>query len=192
MINLFTTYFISDSKARQDEIDFCLVENSRNRFVDRICLVVNDDDISRPTFNDFFGCIANLSGPNDINIIANSDIYFDETLGLALDIPEKTVYALTRWDRVANGRLIFRPIVGSQDVWIFRGVPKGIRGGFQIGIYACDNRLAWEIRAAGYNLLNPSRLIKAIHHHPSGVKTYSSIPPVPPPYASVPIQDTLK
>ena len=36
-----------------------------------------------------------------------------------------------------------------------------------MGIRGCDNRLAYEIKEAGYKILNPSKSIVTVHIHSS-------------------------
>ena len=129
--------------------------------------------------------------PNDINIISNLDIYFNDTINLVREMGVKDVYALTRWE-IDNGEIVpfehkhhynaEAKAKHSQDVWVFNGVPKGILGNFQIGVPGCDNRIAWEINNARYRLSNPSDKIQCIHKHKEEKRHYTIKKPIPPPY----------
>jgi len=183
-MNLFINYFQCGDKERQKELDFCFNTNIESGIFNKI---INFDD--RPTYNDFFN--ATKVYPNDINIFANSDIYFNDTINLVREMGVKDAYALTRWE-IDNGEIVpfeekhhynaEAKAKHSQDVWVFNGVAKNIRGNFQIGVPGCDNRIAWEINNAGYRLSNPSDKIQCIHKHAEQARNYNIKKPIPPPY----------
>jgi hypothetical protein len=159
MIRLFINRYKDSSPLRQAELDEALCRNFANPAFD--CVQQLD---GRPTFADFFAA----AHPDSVTVIANSDIAFDASISLASDIGPDEAYALSRWDgdSIQNS--------DSQDVWIFRGVPKpGMFLDFTPGVCGCDNRLAWELMHAGYRVSNPSLSIKANHLHASGVRHYA-------------------
>ena len=70
-------------------------------------------------------------------IVANADIFFDETLALLEEEPlAGRMLCLSRWDQAADGT--FRHFVwpDSQDAWIFENADPSNRGEF----------LPWETR----------------------------------------------
>lgn len=166
-MNLFINYYLSDT--RQDELDECLFQNIENPLIDQIFLIfdrfIHFDSPKvkvlqwsfRPTFQDMYDLTLHSTG---INIIANADIYFDETLELAKGIKENEVYALTRWD---NGKQIMG--WDSQDAWLINGKLKVSGCNFPQAVAGCDNAFAARLQDAGYKVLNPSKDIKAIHLH---------------------------
>jgi len=181
LINLFLNSFKSDDKERQKEFDFCIEKNIENPFIDKIYFLKSTKENSifnRPTYSDFFREMAKF--PSDINIIANSDIYFDETVQLADRIQGREVWCLTRWEKMKrfdeklqkevdvimyfNRRNPFDEPKWSQDAWVVRGGPN-IEANFGLGIAGCDNKIAYLFRGAGYNVRNPSYSIRAIHVH---------------------------
>lgn len=188
-INLFVSYFNSRDIARQKEIDYCYNTNKDSGFFDS---VINFH--SWPMYDDFFNETKNYS--KDINVLANADIYFNETILYARDINPNESYALTRWEESEGEVIPFdqkhqynnnAKAMHSQDVWIFNGETKGINGAFPIGVPGCDNRIAYEIGLAGYQLKNPSNVIQCIHKHKSDSRNYNRHPnygreKVPPPY----------
>lgn len=183
-INLFINYFQCGDAERQKELDFCFNTNIESGLFKKI---INFDD--RPTYNDFFN--ATKAYPNDINIFANSDIYFNDTINLVREMGVKDAYALTRWELHKDKVVRFEEkhhynaeakAKHSQDVWVFNGVAKNIRGNFQIGVPGCDNRIAWEINNSGYRLSNPSDKIQCIHKHKEEKRHYTIKKPIPPPY----------
>ena len=199
MINLFISYFTHPNSRRQAEIDQCLLFNLNNNYIDKIyCIIDNCDNLNdkiftnpkiekyfileRPTYNTFFELANKVNKPNDISIISNSDIYFDETLTkLPIIMTFNRALALTRWN-VNLDRIDFFNRDDSQDCWIFKGQIKEIDGSFQLGRAGCDNRIAYEIKKAGYEILNPSRTIKAYHLHSSNIRDYIPKNAIQPPY----------
>lgn len=177
MINLFFNYY--ESPTRQHEIDYCLEQNKK--VFDNVIILEG-----RPTFKGLFK-LTDLY-PSDVNCFCNSDIYFKaETIHLLNTIKENECYALTRYD-LKDGKDIFFGRRDSQDAWIFRGVIKPINADFKPGMWGADNRLAYEIKKAGYKISNPSLDIKTIHVHEvdnrDQVRTKENT--VPPPYFLLP------
>lgn len=190
MINLFINPFTHENASRQKEIDFCMRKNVENKLIDKI-IQVNKN--SRSTYGDFFKIMSQY--PNDINIIANLDIYFDETIELAKDIKTMECYALTRWENYNGSVIDFNsrhgrpsPPQWSQDAWIFKGFPDDkdfdtvvainskSRSNetipFSLGIPGCDNKIAAMLKEKKYNVTNPSLSIKAIHVHKNESRSY--------------------
>lgn len=160
-INLLINWF--DSTVRPQEFDTCLKRNLR-----LFHRVVNLN--GRPTFTDFFRCASKF--PDDINVVANLDIYFDDTINLAQWIDQDTVYCLTRWEDTGSRVIQFKdrhnghPGEWTQDAWIFTGNRiLEVCAPFCLGERGCDNHLAWLFKQAGFNVLNPSLDIRAIHLH---------------------------
>jgi hypothetical protein len=174
-INLFSSYYQVSDPERQAEIDFCRKANNGNKFIDAIYYF----EAGRPTYADFFSWMREF--PNDINILANSDIYFDETLELVKSIDVRTCYALTRWEEREEGIVPFEKghthngakAKQSQDVWVFLGEPRIKDGNFCLGQPGCDNKIAYLIRLNGYQVTNPSLSIRAIHRHKEDARTYN-------------------
>jgi hypothetical protein len=158
MKTLFVNWFDHPNPARAAEFDKCLKRNFQ--VFERVVVLKG-----RPTFQDFFREFA-----PGINIIANLDIYFDETIELA-NPDSLEVYALTRHEELPDGRIVTfadrhygHPGEYSQDAWIF-GEKPDIFADFCIGQRGCDNHLAYLLHEAGYRVTNPSMDIRAIHLH---------------------------
>lgn len=183
IIRLFYNYYEDKDPERKKEIDFCFQKNKENPLLD---IVVIDSD-ETPTYNYFFEKINKITGPNDINIICNSDIFFDDTISLANKIGSKDMYALSRWDWINETSIKHRAIRNSQDVWIMRGKVENVNGDFKLGIPYCDNRIAFEFTNVGYKVSNPSLSIKTYHVHNSGVRHYKNNEKVPGNYIFVDI-----
>jgi hypothetical protein len=186
MISLFTTYYEEKNPLRKSELDYCIDHNVNSLYIDRIYILNESCEnfispkitsikiCKRPTYNDFFKLVNQETSQDDINIIANSDIYFDSSISIiANKINNNTCFALTRWED--NILPYFYKTDSSQDVWIFKGKVKTVKGNFTIGRWACDNKIAYEIKNAGYKILNPSLSIFAYHLHNSGVRNYQPV-----------------
>ena len=184
-INLFISYYQCGDPERQEELDFCYNTNKMSGLFNEI---INFTD--RPKYNDFFE--ATKSYPNDINILANADIYFNESIERVKTMLSMEAFALTRWEINEDGNIVSFDDMHqynrgaqarhSQDVWVFNGVVNGIYGDFHIGRPGCDNRIAFEIMRAGYILSNPSHDIKCIHKHKNTERNYTMGELVPKPY----------
>lgn len=196
MNNLLINYFNHPNKLRAREIDLCLKRNVKNPHIDRIIvftesvLPTNSHKITeihilrRPTYQDFFDLTRDYDN-NDVNVIANSDIYFNETFKAFDNINTNTCYALTRHEFLKGKIVDFFsanncPPHYSQDVWAFRGhvkvrncdrvIAQNLRNNnfeeipFNLGVPGCDNVIANRLSSV-YALKNPYSLIKCIHLH---------------------------
>jgi len=193
-MNLFINLYKTHNHIRQKEIDYCLQKNMDNPLIDVYVMNegvalpshINQRFVTkRPTYNDMFEWANEVGG---ISIIANNDIYFDESIALAESILDGECYALTRYNVEAG---LESKIGGSQDVWIFKDEIK-VDAPFNMGVLGCDNRVAYEIDKAGYFVTNPAKDIITYHHHQSNHRTYSKENKIPPPYKIIPITKQYK
>ncbi|HMD53702.1 MAG TPA: tetratricopeptide repeat protein [Phycisphaerae bacterium] len=196
MISLYVNHYAAGDQKRQAEIDQCLRNNFENPLIDRIIILAQSApelrkdlqhpqavwrDIDcrnkleqRPAFGDFFACINELTtAPDEIHIVAHSDVYFDESLGSVRDLNlELVCLALTRWE--INKKREFHPHLWdtSQDAWIFQGHIRPVGDvDIPIGAPGAEGRLTWRLRQGDYKVVNPSLDLKSIHLHASGVHT---------------------
>lgn len=198
MVNLYTSFYQDKSPIRQKELLYCLKQNINNPLIDNIYLIVENEvklplsdkliviNQPRPTYRNFFDLVnSTVTSPNDISIISNTDIYFDESLS-KIDLHDRQCLALSRWDKRKDGLRLHNERY-SQDTWIFKGKIRNVRFcDFYLGIPGCDNRIAYELNRAGYRLFNPATKIKTIHYHQSDLHNYNSeTPKVPKPYLYV-------
>ena len=180
-IHLYTTFYPEKTPDRLRELQASLKKNSDNSSINTITVFNEEGDLSsfkssklqiisieqRPTYQDFINYInANLN-PDDILIIANTDIYFDKNIEVLKHINLKnTCLALSRWDTAdtIKPKLYYRS--DSQDVWVFKGpIKPELKADFPLGVPGCDNRLLYLLKEAGYRVLNPAFSIKAFHIH---------------------------
>jgi len=132
-------------------------------------------DKGRATFSDLFRYTReSLSGEKCI--IANSDIFFDETLGVISDVDLGSIgISLSRWDVKSNGDIELFRRADSQDSWMFKSpVSKEIeeKSNFYLGRMGCDNALAWIMHKGGMKLTNPALQIVSKHLHLVEHRTY--------------------
>ena len=189
MVNLYTSLYQDKDIKRQKELLYCLNKNIENPLIDNIFLIVEGEvklpisdkliiiNSKRPTYRDFFDLVnQTVTTPNDISIVANTDIYFNETLQ-RLDIHERQCVALSRWDYRKEGLKLHNEKY-SQDSWIFKGKIRNVRfADFYLGIPGCDNRIAYELNRAGYRMFNPATKIQSIHYHQSDLHNYDGLTP---------------
>lgn len=202
---LITQYYLPKWGERQLEIDECFINNLNNPNIDEIHLFIEQDyDFdkfkSNPNFSKlvFVNSTERLSykqafeysnrnfSSNDIILLANSDIYFNETLSKIDTYSfDKTFYGLTRHEITETGlRLYGRPSV-SQDVWIWKP-PIQVQtnmynkdyftDGIQLGIWGCDNRILKIMKDSDYTIRNIGRDIQCIHNHKNDLRTWLSNP----------------
>ena len=170
-INLFTQKIQGKEKERQSEYDYCLDRNSKNKSIDNFVVITKSGNMS---YSDFFQLTK--AYPDDVNILANSDIYFDDSINLCRNIAEKQIYALSRWNPDIDGVCLDhndpqkRGLTRSQDVWVCKGEVKDVYGDIPLGFDGCDNRIAHEFTACGYLVTNPCMDIKCYHKHKSRKK----------------------
>lgn len=214
---LLIEYFKSSNLDRDREYLTCINQNIQNSLIDRIYVFISDESelvftdnkisiiklVKRPTFLDLFNFSnENLSG--ETIIIANTDIFFDESLSSIneTDLSNRFL-SLTRWDLFFHeGKVMMRyydlPWRGdissgqmSQDVWIYKSPIKiDSRSNFLMGKPGCDNRISQIIHESGYEVSNPSKNIKAYHLHQTNFRTYTEDDVIPGPYLLIePIED---
>ena len=122
--------------------------------------------------------------------IANTDIFFDETLELLNnhDLSGKLL-CLSRWDVQVKGTIALFDHPSSQDAWIFQAPIQEFSTDFHMGVPGCDNRLAFEARNAGLEVFNPAKSVRACHLHLSGVRHYNERDRICGPAYAVPAEE---
>jgi hypothetical protein len=75
----------------------------------------------------------------------------------------------------------------SQDAWIFKSpLPSDIDADFFFGWLGCDNRIAYELKAKGLHVINPSLKLICRHVHMTEKRNYTEENKVVGKYAAVP------
>lgn len=181
MIRLLYNYYEDKNPTRKKEIDFCLQKNLANIHLNTIII----ETPNKPSYQSLFTKINELTGPDDVNIIANSDIFFDDTIALTYKMNHNDAWALCRWEWRSEEKIEFANRPDSQDVWIFKGKVKNVVSNFTLGMRGCDNRIAYELAQVGYNVTNPSQSVKTYHVHNSQIRNYTMKDCIPPPYLTL-------
>lgn len=200
--------------SRNEEHLLCLEKNNANPHIDKIIILteeltdenaavawnLNKADLivtgrKREKYEDIFKLTEGKIAKNNLVILANLDIFFDDTLRYLSFFPDwsDTIMALTRWEfRGPRRRSRLLQVGNSQDVWIWRNPlnKTGIKADFAMGEPGCDNRIAYEL-AKNYRVINPCKTIKCHHCHQFETPDYSQVEKVPPPYKTLP-QTKLK
>ena len=188
MIGLFTCWHDAGNPVRQAELEVCLRRNLANQHIRQVVLWKDSGSVPvreskllvceknrQPTFDDLFALANAVCVRNDIAVIANNDIWFDDTVALAGNIGLNECYALLRWEE--DHKLLSskgRPREDSQDAWIFRTFIPLVGADFSPGRPRCDNALAYRFWKHGYDFSNPAKSIHIHHLHASGLRNYDS------------------
>lgn len=205
-IILITQFYISTNASRQKEIIDTLIYNLNNPFINVIYLIteksysldnlglpenINTSKIklvninARMKYSDAFNIVSQHELKGYI-IIANSDIFFDDTiknLYVSNASLERKVYCLLRFE-YTNSDTTKCDIYGngcnfSQDTWIFHTnyniLPEHIKlFNFELGVPGCDNHITYIFSSLGFKLYNEPFLIKTYHNHLSNFRTYNN------------------
>jgi hypothetical protein len=201
-VHLFVNFYRDKDPMRHRELEECLRRNLSNHEINKIYVFCNDQDATllnglgcfnklivirhagRPTYKEMFEEVNRRTGNKQINIVSNSDMYFDLSLIHVQKIGIDDCYLLSRWEVGCPFQVQRRG--DSQDVWIFHGPVKPVPyADFTLGIPGCDNRIAYELQEAGYRVLNPSQTIKAWHLHGTNIRHNLKEIPIPRPYLIV-------
>jgi hypothetical protein len=199
---LITSYYTTSNKTRNDEINKCLKKNFENIFIKKIYLlnnntynldfidnyqskiiqvVVSTNKDYKLKYNDAL-LFINEYLKNEICILSNSDIYFNDTLML---INKENIYdnfyALLRYEEDLDEKIsIFTrydiPRDDSQDCWIFKS-PLNIDLNdlnFSFGTLGCDSVFAHIVYKNNIKVSNPSLDIISVHVHNTEYRTYTS------------------
>lgn len=206
---LIVPHYESPDHTRRSEIELCLRANLAHPAIERVLLVGADGHpphpkltclpgTDRPTFDALFRLADQW--PSEVAIVANADIYFDETLALAAGIAPGELYALSRWNPVtrrvsgsslaADGSMCIPLSIGA-DTWIFRSPLPPLGADFAQGRPFCDHRLARRAQDAGLLAINPCLSIRTWHAHASGLRTYTPADSISGPYAWLPPSELL-
>jgi hypothetical protein len=215
-IYLITQYFIPLNENRRNEIRTCLKKNIELNIFKKIFLInekkytkdemgLTDNEMSiiqqiifdkgeRMKFMHCLGVIKKLN-INSYFVIANSDIFFDDSLNNVRKTSlsqEKSLYALLRFDfneKKLKDSKLFGPINYSQDTWIFHSnfvhnITKEqiLKCNFYLGAPGCDHAFAYLFYSFGYKIYNEPYIIKTYHYHRDEFRTVWTTPRVILPY----------
>ena len=186
-------------RKRQAEVDHCFLKNIENPQLDEIHVLSEIHfDFSfvsagqhhkikqtvigkRLTYKDAFD-YYNEHLANTICILANADIYTDESLEILDHVNfTNTVLAMNRYENDVdtkpallqgleidcNTTIIppYTPMTWSQDAWVWKSPSIRIpHSNFYLGITGCDNYIIYLMMNAGLIVYNPSHLLSINHY----------------------------
>ncbi len=189
-VNILTTYYNEKDEQRINEYKYCFEKNIQNPYIKKIYVFYENKKnplenflqhekitilpiTHRPTFKDYIDYAAQYLS-NEINIICNTDIYFDDTLTYLENYDlENKVLALTRYN-IPEYHGNWERHIFSHDAWAFRTPIKHFDANIILGIPACDLRILYNLNKAGITIENPSLSIKIWHVHLSDKRNYDS------------------
>lgn len=183
-------FFNSKFEKRAAEIEQAIQNNIKCKHIDKIVLLHENgveppkhDKIipieieGRATFADYFNYVNGNFEEGSIYMVANNDIYFDDTAAELKDIDEDIFCCISRWNNYYGEFEIQGHSNLSQDVWVFRKpIPQEMIdvSHFSQGIMSCDNHIAYIAIVHDFKVVNPCQLVKCYHlHADSKEKTYS-------------------
>ncbi|MDH4390032.1 MAG: exostosin family protein [Aquabacterium sp.] len=191
-ITVFTPYFAARTAERQAELDLCLRQNLACVAVSQLVLMIDDGHEPplahpklqiqrldcRPTYLHWLRLTEALPD-GQVSILANSDIYFDETLPTvqtALAGPARFL-ALSRHEKVGEVLQPHSNPKWSQDVWGLRAgqaLAPSLRKALDIplGVPRCDNKIAYLFAVHGWAVHNPMHDLRSVHVHETQQRHY--------------------
>lgn len=202
---LLVEYYKPKEATRDVEYLTCMNHNINSGIFDKVVIFIDDKETfissdvklndtveviyvsKRLTYNDFFRYCNDNFG-DEICVLSNTDIIFDDTLSMLNDTDmENRVYCLTRWDLYRTDKsdefqIRFFNVDMSQDCWIFKGDIKTDSADFTLGKPGCDNKIAHLFSSDGYEVYNPSLKIVTKHLHISSYRTYTHRDTITGPY----------
>lgn len=203
-MNLILNPFIPKNEARKEELLSCLEENLNNKAISKIFLLQECENTyltkeqeeheklvlfknqGQKKFSELFSFAkSNCSG---LCIIANSDIYFNESLSKTFSINEiissRTVLCQQRYNE-SKGDLFFErtpdefhKLSGSADAWIFNidfinhDDFSGLN--FFAGTSFCDQHLANHFAKKNINCFSVADIL-CIHKHSSKIQNNGEV-----------------
>jgi hypothetical protein len=197
MINIISTFYISNNELRDKELVTAFIKNINYFLIEKIHLFVDDikafdlinnitnysDKIKiikigiKPTYSDYFKYICDYL-PDKICMITNSDIYIDSCDVKLLDLltNNKFVYALTRHEHNLSCPLI-NNYLGSHDCYIFNSkfINTDIineNTNFYQNFIGIESRIIKSFCDIGFKPYNPCKQIIIIHLHLSQIRNH--------------------
>lgn len=204
-IYIFQQFYIPKDNNRKKEINECLKKNIKLKLVTKVVLLnereytKDEMDLTevefkkvqqiiiskRLRYNIFFEIAHKFTG---YCLLANSDIFFDESLVNIFRSPlyyERSCFAQLR---IEHNKKLFGPRSDSQDAWLFHSkhlILNTQHSDFELGMPGCDNKITFIVSMNNYKLYNEPFRIKINHLHTSNIRGYSGKDIIPGPYLMV-------
>ena len=194
---LFSTYY--NSPVRDKELDYCLLKNLENKYIDKVNLfvtketiipdnVINNEKLNLlfiekkiPSYLDWIEHSEDIDSEDFITIFSNADIYFDETIqNLKTFLKDKNDFVcLSRYEysSIDQHYSLFTRPNWSQDTWALSD--KSLKNitfkeslNIPTGKPRCDNKIAYKFAYNGYDLYNACYHVKTYHEHETNYREY--------------------
>lgn len=191
------TFCPKNDNDRLEELKFCIEQNINNPHISKVYILHEDNDHyindkqqknpkvsllkkqGRKTFRELFNFCKEKC--QDLTIIANSDVYFNESLSkvsnISWEINRGLILAQHRYNLTKNGEIIYEKtpspanqFSGSADAWIFHPALFLDTQAFDFlpGTCYCDQHLAMKFYMQKRPVI-AARDIECIHVHSSKV-----------------------
>lgn len=182
---LITQFWNFENPKRKEEIYECLLKNTRNRYISKIYVFSENGSYikfqhnkivplkanHRLTYFEIFKTV-NQSFKNQLCIVANADVYFDESIVKLNHVDYKNkIVALSSYD--SNTKLLEDY---SIDSWILKSTNLPYTE-HEIGKSHDDLRLLRSLKEHGIDIINPSKEI--FSYHVDNAKSLKYIPTEP-------------
>jgi hypothetical protein len=184
IIDFYTSYFNAPNERRASELKKAILANCESRLFRKV-YVIHDakcrKDIEhpllqwvylewRPHYDDFFRLVNYMTDSETINAIGNTDIVFDPSIYFLENIDlTDTIVELSRYE--PDGRIKNY----GEDIWIWKGkIKPNVWANLPLGELGCDYRITYELRKAGYKVVNPSLDVTTWHVHESNIRYYAN------------------
>jgi hypothetical protein len=197
---LFTQWFKATPEVLTYSL-YCLYRNLSNKLIDKVILFVDNCEFNN-IFNEKLIVVpiqtrlsykmwmdyADKEYPEDIKILSNSDVYFDESLSFLDQINEweNRLYVLTRKDLTKDGNIIPSSLVYNpnnteqishqhcQDAWIYKNKLKSdFNNNYNLGAMHCENGFRISAQESGICVFSLFNNIELTHVDWRGSKVYS-------------------
>ena len=185
MITLYQQFFKATPEVEAYNL-YCIHKNLLNKHVNKVILFLEkgcqsplflkekiesievEDRISYKQWIDFSQKIEG------IKILANSDIYFDETIVNLNEVDwNNNLAILSRKDLKKDGQVVDSEVfyesgkkinpVCSQDAWAYKYNLKEFYSNYKLGYWHCESRFRTEAIAAGIDVKNLTNYVRIIH-----------------------------
>ncbi|MBS0017212.1 MAG: tetratricopeptide repeat protein, partial [Arthrospira sp. SH-MAG29] len=193
-IILFTPYYKAKQPERQQELIYCLQKNIECVEIAKIFLLIDDGHqpeltspkieilnlASRPTYLNWVE-LTQEKYPDQISVLANTDIYFDQSVSRLREIfsaNPKAFVTISRYEQEGSAQTLHKNPHWSQDVWAIFGKNKLLTPALKntlkipLGVPRCDNKIAYLFSIYGAKVYNPCLDIKTFHVQETDSRTY--------------------
>ncbi|WAK74150.1 tetratricopeptide repeat protein [Arthrospira sp. PCC 9108] len=193
-IILFTPYYKAKQPERQQELIYCLQKNIECVEIAKIVLLIDDGHqpeltspkieilnlASRPTYLNWVE-LTQEKYPEQISVLANTDIYFDQSVLRLREIfsaNPKAFVTISRYEQEGSAQTLHKNPHWSQDVWAIFGKNKLLTPALKntlkipLGVPRCDNKIAYLFSIYGAKVYNPCLDIKTFHVQETDSRTY--------------------